>query len=428
MDYFIGKYLTLVGHVQSGKTIEEINYCFASNYNYNVPVIFIVRNIIADQLQLMFRIHAFNATSSKKINIKILNNLDITSAVDVLQQNGVIILLCNHHQLQKIKKVLVVYRGDYNLCIDEVDFSIKSKNMESITDILLADIKSGANHILGATATPFALFLNEKSINVFKKLKPSKNYRGIETVIVNYVEPCIDITFPSSDSPAIDEIYSKLSLKKKCVLLHTTVKEKKRHLLLQDYITLHFPNFITIIYNGDGIFVKGISNKKLIKPKSVNDYGQVINKYYQINDGHLFINFKISEVLQLLVEYSHISIIAGHLASRGISFVSSDYSLHLTDQYFHPGAQCHGENLLQSLRILGCYSDTSNLTLWCKKNTWKYIIEQNELINKMVDACDNSHEWLINIQQVMVQKPSKGLTRPKLSSGINWNNNNININ
>ena len=62
MDYEINKtkYLTLVGHVQSGKTHEEINYCYNSIYEYQIPVIFIVRNIRADQLQLIARIKTYN--------------------------------------------------------------------------------------------------------------------------------------------------------------------------------------------------------------------------------------------------------------------------------------------------------------------------------------------------------------------------------
>ena len=65
MNYFDCKYLTLVGHVQSGKTHEEINYTYQSVEN-GFPVIFIVRNITADQLQLVARIHEFNKTVKNK--------------------------------------------------------------------------------------------------------------------------------------------------------------------------------------------------------------------------------------------------------------------------------------------------------------------------------------------------------------------------
>ena len=60
-NYFSSRYLTIVGHVQSGKTYEEINYCFAS-VKRGFPVFFITRNITADQLQLNARFIEFNKT------------------------------------------------------------------------------------------------------------------------------------------------------------------------------------------------------------------------------------------------------------------------------------------------------------------------------------------------------------------------------
>ena len=66
----VSKYVALIGHVQSGKTIEEINYTYQS-INQNIPVVFIVRNITADQLQLKDR---FNLCE-KKLNVKILSHL-----------------------------------------------------------------------------------------------------------------------------------------------------------------------------------------------------------------------------------------------------------------------------------------------------------------------------------------------------------------
>ena len=115
----------------------------------------------------------------------------------------------------------------------------------------------------------------------------------------------------------------------------------------------------------------------------------------------MFENYNISEVLQILKNdpihnHQFISIISGHLASRGISFVSSDYSLHLTDQYFSPGTNTHGENLLQSLRILGCYKDNNPLTLWCSEQTWKLIVQQNNFINNLHNSPDITLNLIIN--------------------------------
>ena len=152
------KYLTLIGHIQSGKTNEEINYCYSSVNNFKLPVIFIVRNITADSLQLRDR---FSQTIPD-LDVRLLNTLDNSQAIDFLKNLGILILLCNEHQLKKCINVLKEYRGEYNLCIDEVDFSIKTKNLVSKIDFYLGRLKDSAIHILGATATPFAVFSCEK--------------------------------------------------------------------------------------------------------------------------------------------------------------------------------------------------------------------------------------------------------------------------
>jgi len=416
VNYFDCKYLTLVGHVQSGKTNEEISYVHAS-VNSGLPVIFLVRNITADQLQLSTRISDFNKTVNVGLNVKILSQCSIQEIVTSMEQKGVIILLCNRFQLQKIKQVLQIYQGDYNLCIDEVDFSIKTKNLESYSDFLLDQIKKGANHILGATATPVAVFTTQRDVCKIVKLKPNKKYHGIESLNINFVENCVTVD-PRSDEITIKKIYSTLLQKDHAVLLHTVTKKRKNQINLMNYISDLFPQFTYIVYNGDGIrvFCKN-KNTPFTKTKSLNKYSQFILKYHFLGNGHHFFeNYSISEVLQLLVECTHISIIAGNLASRGISFVSTDYSLHLTDQYYNAGLQTHGENYLQSLRILGCYNDSLPLTLWCNERSWKNIIQHNNLINDLVNKTHNDSQWLSNIKEILVSKPDSPLTRPALTT------------
>jgi hypothetical protein len=379
MDFEINKskYLGLIGHIQSGKTNEEINYCFSSVNHYKTSVLFIVRNVTADQIQLFSR---FNATN---LPVKLLNDIiTIEEAVDFLKSTGIIILLCNTNQLLKIKKVLKVYQGDYNLCIDEVDFSIKTKDFVTSTDMLMDDLKNSANHILGATATPFALFSVEKGITKIKKMKAARKYSGIETLNVEY-------------TTELKDVYNSILKKDRAILLHTVTKIKEKQYSIFDSLSNEYPNLTLVVYNGDGITVR--CNQKT----------------------SLFKNHSISEVLQFLKNQSHISIISGHLASRGISFVSSDYSMHLTDQYLVPSKSAHGENILQSLRILGCYPDSSPLTLWCSKETWAHIIEQTKLLNKLVESSVDSKEWMFKIKEVLVSRPKKPPTRAKLMCKLN---------
>ena len=443
------KYVTLVGYIQSGKTNELLNYCYQSINFVKVPVIFILRNIKADLLQLDKRFSSF-FENNKQINVSSLSqlfanpDLGLNKALAHLANNGIIILLCNTYQLRRIIEVLDIYTqdGKYNLCIDEVDFSIKSKDLSSSTDKYLKIIKSRANHILGATATPFAVFSTDKSLSKIKKIKVNNNYKGINSLTVKFVEPVIIKNlnlFPYCDHLSMNTIYSSCLSKNECVLLHTVIKEKIYQTSIMNYVNRKYKSFTTVLYNGDGIVVKCPmrNNIPFTKPKTFNDYKQLINKY-SMNSGikgntgnitHYFENYSISEVLQLLKNdseycHSHISIISGHLASRGISFVSSDYSVHLTDQYFHPGKKSHGENILQSLRILGCYKDSKELTLWCSKNTWKDVLEQQLLIDKLVNCCQDSRDWFVKIQEISLNRPRREFTRHKINN-YSWNSENL---
>jgi len=421
-DFSSSKYLTLIGHVQSGKTNEEINYCYQS-VKKGYPVIFLTRNINADQLQLYNRFIEFNKTIKKKLNVIILSHGSVEKIVECMESNYIIILLCNSFQLKKMKQVLKMYTGEYHICIDEIDFSIKSKSGNSTSDTILNEIKSGATHILGATATPVAVFTTQKEMTKVIKLKPNNNYHGIESLNINFVDSFVT-NDPRSDIDTIHEIYNSLLQKQKAVLLHSVTKKRKNHLSLMKYVSELFPTFTYIIYNGDGIRVlcKGRSLDPFAKERSLNQYSQYILKYHILENGiHLFQNYSISEVLQLLVNdpyynHTHISIIAGYLASRGISFVSTDYSLHLTDQYYHARPETHGENYLQSLRILGCYKDSIPLTLWCSDKTWKRILQHNKLINNLVDGVNNTAQWIQKIQEIIISKPDSPLTRPKLTN------------
>jgi hypothetical protein len=389
---------------------------------HKIPIIFIVRNIIADQLQLIDRLSDFNNNNKCQMNCKIISHINNIESVNLLDNHGILVSLCNQTQLEKIVGILKIYKGEYNLCIDEVDFSLKSKDFTSKIDNVLNQLKQGATHILGATATPMALFSSDKYLSKIKKLKPNVNYCGIESLNLKYVNPYITKN-PKSDISSIYEIYSNLLNKNNCVLLHMVSKNKHFHSELLYYLSELFPTFTILTYNGTGIKLICKTKVPLAKKKSVNKYGQLINKYFFIDNVHYFINYSISEVLQILKDHnhSHISIISGNLASRGISFVSSDYSLHLTDQYFVPGKNTHGENYLQSLRILGCYNDNIPLTLWCSIKTWKYIVEHNNIIYNLIKNVDNKTKWFEELQKVNIPKPGTPITRPKLLKGTGFN-------
>lgn len=63
----------------------------------------------------------------------------------------------------------------------------------------------------------------------------------------------------------------------------------------------------------------------------------------------------ISKIIDSLHRFNHVIFIANRLSNRGLSYVSSDFSRHLTHQISKVGGNI--TNFIQKLRILGIYKD-----------------------------------------------------------------------
>ena len=86
------KYITIVGNIQSGKTNELINYCFTSVNYHKIPVIFILRNIRADLLQLLNRFNEHNTLNKSILEVKSLYQFKTNeSIVSFLKSTGILI-------------------------------------------------------------------------------------------------------------------------------------------------------------------------------------------------------------------------------------------------------------------------------------------------------------------------------------------------
>jgi hypothetical protein len=82
---------------------------------------------------------------------------------------------------------------------------------------------------------------------------------------------------------------------------------------------------------------------------------------YLHNTKKIFKFKSISKIIDSLKEHKHIIFIANRLSSRGLSYVSSDYTRHLTWQITK--VRSNKTSFLQSLRILGIYTSTKRLHL-----------------------------------------------------------------
>ena len=169
-----------------------------------------------------------------------------------------------------------------------------------------------------------------------------------------------------------------------------------------------------IVYNGNGI--------KLYSSQSIPEF----EKYKITTDSGIELFkipkfYKLSDTLQIIKHHKFISIISGHLASRGLSFVSQDYKLHLTDQYYQPSNSAHGETLLQNIRLFGCYNDiTPNnpLTLWVNKKIWKCIREQHKILKKYINKVKDKDNIIEKLSNVKTKFPKKRFSRPSIMRGV----------
>ena len=136
-----------------------------------------------------------------------------------------------------------------------------------------------------------------------------------------------------------------------------------------------------------------------------------------------FLNYELSEILQAIKDkkFTHISLITGKLASRGLSVVSKDYKLHLTDQYYIPSLNVNGETLIQGLRILGCYDDKKQLNIWCPIYVYYQILNCKKIMDKYINSFENKelNNKLINSVSFN-NKPLIKMTRPQIENKITW--------
>lgn len=390
--------ILLSGNIQSGKTNQMLIYCWWSIFIARRQVVFVVRNIKADKLQLLERIKIFNKTfiKNKKYYINVINNS--------CKNPGIIISLANY---QQIKTLLLfnIHKRKYNLCIDEADICVKSKDNTSKLESFFVKLENNAKHILRVTATDFAVIVGKiNSITKIIKLDKPKNYIGIKDINIKIIDKKI-----IENDDYIIILYKELLKKDRFFILHSASKYKSDHLNYFNIITKNFKNITTIIYNGDGITLKPGEHTDIQK--------KWLSKYNIDKEFYVFRkSVKISDVLQLVKHHKYIVVISGHLASRGVSFVSTDYSLHLTDQLYIPSPTTHGEGLLQGLRLLGCYNDKIIPTLWCSSKTKERILRFYNITNSITNSLKDTTNLKESIKNLDIKRPSGiPFTRSKVS-------------
>lgn len=232
----------------------------------------------------------------------------------------VIILINNLRRYEYFNKI----KGEsfkYILILDEADLVYNNCKLEGYKTF-------------HCTATPYYK-RNAILFDSIIKVKRNENYYGLEKLKVNEEKQTLKAVNDFIKEPSGMMLINR----------YTSVKEMRD--CGKQIARLH-PNVPVVVLNS--IKYMHIKNKRKILVKQ-----------------------SITKIIDNLKEHSHIIFIAERLANRGLSYVSSDYTRHLTHQITK--IKKNKVTFMQSLRILGIYKDNPEL---------KLIIDNEKQYNKHV--------------------------------------------
>jgi hypothetical protein len=185
-----------------------------------------------------------------------------------------------------------------------------------------------------------------------------------------------------------------------------------------------------IVFNGKGLtiytnYISELSEiikkgNKLLKIKSKN-----FNIEHKGGKKCLVVKASINCGIQYFrelhlssVKITHLAIVSGEMADRGISFVSTDYKWHLTTQYYVPsrGAPC--DNIIQSIRLCGNYKDDLPSVLYSTKSVCEDLIKSFMSQEEILHRCKYSENELSIPETLQTIPMSTSKVPPKRKFGI----------
>lgn len=377
---FEQKYISVKGHVQSGKTLFMIH---ATQYfiEQKISCAFILRNSFADREQLYNRL---NDIYPYPHIIKKVNGKPFSEKKQSIPH--ILFSLANSSNLKKLTNKLSSSTVPYVLFIDEVDavdFG-SSVKMEFILDL-----KQQAWCTFGISATIMdTLFRENITPDHLLVLNVPQNYRGILNIkTVPFFSD--DFLFSSKKNDNLSDIPELCAFIDNYIHTnHTDDTNDTNHTpkiclfnicrciepyyRLQTDLSHKYPNLTTLVYNGQGVTYK----------KGEEEWTKKIT---------------ISQALQFVKEnkkdHHPLLIFSGDLAGRGISFVSEDYQWHLTDEVLIVAESTDEPDLIQKIRLCGCYDDDIPLTLYTTEKTIndlkKAFYRQEEYISECLKYKEN---------------------------------------
>jgi hypothetical protein len=410
------------GPVQCGKS--NI-ICGIATYNALVEkktTIIIVRNLMGDYKQLKSKF--VENGSFAQFNIPVIytrGKVDKQFLKIALtgEKPAIIISLSNATQLKTLNMVLgKIKKFKFDLIVDEADDLAykKAPGMPYIKEFEVLRPKAKQLFLISATVyTPLFKDYNLQSDSIYRIVAPS-NYKGVDDINFKPIRfdvknleahNCIQFyknfgTYETFGNSIIDNDGSTYN--HPLIFLHKTTVHVNFHAVglnvfatnpeLKEY-------WCAISYNGNGIHIYHSSLTSL-KELTINGVkGSKSNGIFE------FKGLIIGEILQFLKDedpdasiFTHIVIIAGKLADRGVNFVSSDFKWHLTHQVLHIPERYVASSLVQSIRLCGRYDDNIPLTLYTSQSNINNLRKSLKIQNDLVIGVIN-YEEILSVKDII---------------------------
>lgn len=334
----------------------------------------------------------------------------------------------------------------FDLIIDEIDFTQKDNTLgenASATALIQEKcdmLKQMASFVIGITATPAAILLGDRYLKNVMMLKPPSNYIGLKQLryrdVLETKRDCL-----VEEDPNIDRVYDNFLRKDEGIILHNTADRIVSHKEIASHLYKKFP-LTVLVHNSRGIAVICSAKYQLLPTDTpgYRVYGKRSSKKWLGYSKQLYRNLDeprvhyvrklgIANLLELLkidanrhnatLTHSHIAIVSGMVAGRGLSYVNASYTRHITDQYLQPG-NSSGEKLLQYVRCCGIFSDNKPPTLWISEFSAMLIRNQAVIVQKLIKSCVQEKGLSIRdiIEHTKVEHPLIPLTRPRVMKGV----------
>lgn len=381
-------YHVVKGYVQSGKSQLMIYYSAWMAHVHKMNVVIMLRNQTADIKSIADKFALFKKEKNNK-DLEVVqfssfyNSHTFQDVVNKFkEQNKVFLILGNAEQLNKLNQV-VEHQGirPFVMCIDELDLNEKQESTRFYTEFDQLKQSGIISHILGVTGTCLPVLfkrITQLTTEQVVSLKAPLNYKGIQNITFTEIdindEGIVEKTMEKMMKSAY-AFYDRNGIKHPAILLvkDERVKTNQMNMMmaLQQNRNIN-KEWVTIVYNGDGTFVRMPSSDTIVNHgnKSINDCLKELKDTY----GN---------------SIKYIAIISGDLANRGLSFVSADYTWHLTHMILCARPSSSGSNLMQYSRLCGCYNDDIPLEMFTSKDIQQELFAYDNLQEKCLEQCED---------------------------------------